>query len=88
METRPLVLAWGALLALSAATALLTLAPQAVPPAAIAGIVLLLAGLKARLILAHYLALSSSSFWMGGFGLAIGLFLLIAFGLYLMASGS
>lgn len=78
--------AWGILLALSLATTVLTLASA---PFAILTAVLLLAlsGLKARMILARYLELHRSAFWMRLFGSMIWLFLLIAFGLYLAGSG-
>jgi nitric oxide reductase NorF protein len=87
MSANSLVRAWGWLLAMSAATTILTLASGSMPRGAFAGAVLLLAGLKARLILTQYLGLSVSRFWRGSFALAIGLFLLAAFALTLAGNG-
>ena len=78
--------AWAVLLALSLATTGLTLVSG--PSASItAGLLLALSGLKARTTLSHYLELRLSAFWMRLFQLVIGLFLLIAFGLYAAGSG-
>jgi len=87
MPARYLVEAWVALLVLSAATAALTtMHPEGAGRAIVAGGVLLLAGLKARVILGRYLGLAGSHFWMNAFGLAIGGFLLLSFALYTFAS--
>lgn len=76
--------AWITLAVLSAATTLLTLLRDSNEArSVIAAAVLLLAGLKARVILTRYLALASSRFWMRTFDLAIGGFLIVAYGLYL-----
>lgn len=78
--------AWGLLLALSLATTILTL--EGVSSGALtAGLLLVLAGLKARTILARFLELERSLFWMKLFDLVIGLFLVIAFVLYAAGSG-
>lgn len=83
-----LVRSWLALLGFSIATTVLTLvdARGAVAIAVAAG-VLVLAGLKARIILAHYLALSKSRFWMGAFDGALAGFLGLAFAIYLIGNG-
>lgn len=88
MHDRALVEAWGWLVALSTATTGLTLidASGAQGMAAAAG-VLLLAGLKARIILARYLKLGPSRFWMSALGGAIGGFLALGFAIYLAGSG-
>ncbi len=86
MPTRDLVHAWLALLLLSYGTVLIA-SNGTHGSAWMAGGVLLLAGLKARVILARYLGLSGSRFWMRVFDLAIGLFLAAAFALYLFGSG-
>ena len=89
MGTHLLVRAWGWLLAMSAATTLVTLAPpSAAPRAVIAGAVLVLAGCKARLILTHYLGLRASRFWRAGFTLTLSIFLLVAFALALAGTGA
>ncbi|HMN37669.1 MAG TPA: hypothetical protein PKD49_08165 [Hyphomicrobium sp.] len=78
--------AWGVLLALSLTTIGLTLVdgPYRIVSG---GLLLVLAGLKARTILARYLELGHSAFWMKLFGLVIWLFLLIAFAVYVIGSG-
>ena len=78
--------AWAILLALSFATTAMTLYDGS-SPSVIAAALLALAGLKARTILARYLELQRSPFWMNAFDLVIGIFLLIAFALYLAAEG-
>lgn len=78
--------AWATLLALSLATTGLTIVN--VPSATLtAGLLLALSGLKARTILARYLELNRSAFWMKLFDAIVWLFLLMAFGLYLVGSG-
>lgn len=84
MPTRGISQAWITLAALSAATTLLTLYRAGNEARSIiAAAVLLLAGLKARVILSRYLGLGTSRFWMRTFDLAIGGFLVVAYGLYL-----
>lgn len=87
MPARDLVHAWMALLLLSLATVLIASAGTA-GSAWMAGGVLALAGLKARVILSRYLGLAVSRFWTRVFDLAIGLFLAAALALYLFGSGS
>jgi hypothetical protein len=48
----------------------------------VAAAVLILAGIKARTILARYLALNTSRFWTRAFDMALGFFLVLAFALY------
>lgn len=78
--------AWGLLIALSLATTGLTLV-NGVGRSLQAGLLLTLAGLKARTILSRYLELRHSAFWTKLFDLVIGLFLLLAFALYMAGSG-
>ena len=87
MRIAHLTAAWLALLALSAATALLTVIDAAHLDRRAATIaVLVLAGLKARVILASYLGLSGTRFWTRVFDSAIGLFLILASAIYLIGS--
>ncbi len=86
MPTRALVQAWLMLLLLSSGTVLIASAGARGSPW-IAGGVLVLAGLKARIILARYLELAGSRFWTRVFDLVIGLFLALAFALYLFGTG-
>ena len=74
---------WGALVALSFLTAALTAGS---PPRVVLVIgVLLLAGLKARLILRHYLELWQSPTWARGCDLVLALLLMAFAGLALAA---
>ena len=86
MPARDLVQAWMTLVVLSFGTVLIA-STGATSSTWFAGSVLVLAGLKARVILARYLGLSGSRFWTRTFDLAIGLFLALAFGLYLFGAG-
>lgn len=88
MPVRDLVEAWVALVVLSFGTVLLATADvsDSVAPFVVAG-VLVLAGLKARVILTRYLGLSGSRFWTRAFDMAIGLFLALAFALHTFGSG-
>jgi len=86
MTSKQMLEAWGLLVALSLATTVLTLIEVSGPiRVAIGGAVLVLAGLKARIILSRYLHLARSRFWTQSFDMAIGLFLLIAFVLFAAA---
>lgn len=88
MPVRDLVHAWVALVVLSLGTALVAtagLSGQAEMFAA-AG-VLVLAGLKARVILARYLGLACTRFWTRVFDFAIGMFLVVSFALYAFGTG-
>lgn len=78
----PLSRAWLALLALSLAGALLTLVP--VPQALIGAGVLILALVKARLILSRYLELGQSPAWMRGIGTVLTGFVLLLLALSLL----
>lgn len=79
--------AWIILLVLSVATTGLTLfdGPSGLVTA---GLVLAIAGLKARIILGQYLELSHSAFWTKLFDLVIGVFLMIAIVLYAAGTGA
>ncbi|MCP5075871.1 MAG: nitric oxide reductase F protein [Rhodobacteraceae bacterium] len=76
---RALLVLW----AISLGTALLTrLAPE-ISPVLVAAL-LVLAGMKARIILNDYLELRSSGFWRRGFNGLVAVFLVLAFGIYLV----
>jgi hypothetical protein len=79
--------AWIILLVLSVATTSLTLVGGQ-SGLVTAGLLLVIAGLKARTILGQYLELSHSAFWTKLFNLVIGLFLIIAFVLYATGTGA
>lgn len=87
MPARDLIEAWVGLIVLSFGTVLIasTEASGRGGTLAAAG-VLVLAGLKARVILARYLGLSGSRFWLRAFDLAVGLFLALSFALYAFGS--
>jgi hypothetical protein len=88
MPVRDLVEAWAALVALSLGTVILATADVSGRGAAVAAAgVLVLAGFKARVILARYLGLGRSLFWTRAFDLAIGLFLALSFALHTIGSG-
>lgn len=85
MVCDPLLRAWVALLGLSLGSTALSLRPWSPELAAPAGsLILALAWLKARVILARYLGLAAAPSWRRGFDLALGLFCLLLLGLYLM----
>ena len=85
MPARDLIEAWAALVALRLGTVLLATRGAPAGPYVALG-VLVLAGFKARVILARYLGIGGSRFWMRTFDLVIGLFLALCFGLYLFGS--
>jgi hypothetical protein len=88
MPARDLVEAWVALAALSLGTVLLATADVSGRGATfVAAGVLVLAGLKARVILTRYLGLAGSRFWTHAFDLAIGLFLALSLALHTFGSG-
>lgn len=88
MPARDLVEAWVALVVLSVGTALLATADTSGRGATVvAAGVLVLAGLKARVILARYLGLAGTRFWTRVFDMVIGLFLALSFALYTFGSG-
>ncbi len=84
MRSDPLTRAWLALIALSGLSALAAAAIGRGYDARIAGgIVLLLALIKARVILSRYLGLADAPSWRRGFNAVLALFMLVALGLYL-----
>ena len=78
----PLTRAWLCLLALSAASALLTILP--LPPSALSVGILILALSKSRIILARYLELAHSPAWLRGFTMVLTGFAVVIFGLSLL----
>lgn len=85
MTRKALYIAWGALIALSLASTVLSLpAIWAHWPVATGVAVLGLAWQKARIILSQYLGLAQAPAWRRGFELALGLLCLLMLGLYLM----
>ena len=84
MFDRNLVSSWLILIALSAATAFVTISAPATSQerTIFSALVLVFAGLKARIILTRYLGLGGSRFWMTGFDGAIGSFLILSFAIY------
>lgn len=85
-ESKRLVITWGMLVVLSLATTILTLLNLSGQAKYAVGFgVLVLAGAKARLILQNYLKLRTSEFWTRAFDLFVGLFLALAFALFLAA---
>lgn len=88
-KSTPAITAWAVLVLLSAITTLLTLIEvSGTWRLAIAAGLLLLAGLKAHVIMTCYLGLGRSRFWTSAFDTAIICFLLIGFGVYLLGSGA
>ncbi|MEI2686990.1 MAG: nitric oxide reductase F protein [Cypionkella sp.] len=84
METR----AWIALLALSAITTTLAVVQPALTGWAIAAsssLLLVLAWLKARVILARYLGLAAAPDWLRGFNLVLALYAILLLALTLAA---
>jgi len=87
MPRDPLLRAWAWLLTLSLGSTAVSLWHWPPGLTAVAGsIVLTLAWLKARVILARYLGLAQAPFWRRGFEIALGLFCLLSLGLYLLAA--
>ena len=86
-SSRRLIHAWLLLLALSVATTLLTFVNAGGSANRLVGAtVLVLAGIKGRVILARYLGLETTRFWTRTFDFALVLFLMIAFGLYMVSA--
>ncbi|WP_226779067.1 cytochrome C oxidase subunit IV family protein [Oceaniglobus trochenteri] len=80
----PLERAWLALILLSgASTVLAELVDSGFDTRITGSIVMLLAFLKARVILSRYLGLAAAPRWRGGFNLCLGLFCIALLGLYL-----
>lgn len=88
MSQRKLWHAWLLLVMLGALTAAMAaggagkLGQQSIAVAAI-----LVAGIKARIILASYLGLAASRFWTRTFDIALGGFIALAIGTYLAGTG-
>lgn len=88
MTRRALYIAWGSLIALSLASTLLSLpAVWTQWPMATGITVLLLAWLKARVILMRYLGLAAAPTWRRGFDFALAVLCLLMLGLYLVPFG-
>lgn len=84
MTARHLLMAWLALVGLSLGSTLLSLPFMARAPAGVLGLgVLLIAGMKARIILTRYLGLADAPFWRRGFDISLALFCTLLLGLYL-----
>lgn len=84
MLANPLSRAWLWLIGLSLGSTAVSLWHW--PPAFTAlagGVILVLAWLKARVILARYLGLCDAPFWRRGFEISLGLFCLLLLALYL-----
>ncbi|MDZ7711339.1 MAG: nitric oxide reductase F protein [Roseovarius sp.] len=84
MLNDPLLRAWAALIGLSLGSTLLALG--VLPPGltVLSGVLILaLAWLKARVILARYLGLADAPFWRRGFEMSLAGFCLLLLGLYL-----
>jgi uncharacterized membrane protein YjjP (DUF1212 family) len=83
----PLNKAWFALVALSGASAVVAeLAIGGLDRRVVGAVVLLLALMKARVILSRYLGLAEAPSWRRGFNLVLTLFCLLLLGLYLIPS--
>lgn len=81
----PLLRAWLALIGLSLGSTLIALWHWPGALAALAGaLILTLAWLKARIILARYLGLAAAPFWRRGFDIALAAFCLLLLALYLV----
>ena len=82
--TDPLRRAWLSLLLLSGLSALVAeLAGRGLDRRLIGAVILLLALIKARVILSRYLGLAAAPGWLRGFTLTIWIFGLLLLGLYL-----
>ncbi|GAA6162933.1 hypothetical protein NBRC116590_06370 [Pelagimonas sp. KU-00592-HH] len=85
MLSDPLNKAWFALFALSGASAVVAeLAIGGLDRRVVGAVVLLLALMKARVILSRYLGLAEAPSWRRGFNLVLTLFCLLLLGLYLI----
>lgn len=83
----PLTRAWIALMLLSfGSTVLAAFTDYGLSVSATGGLILLLALLKARVILSRYLGLWQAPSWNRGFNWVLSLFCLALFGLYLIPS--
>lgn len=85
MHRDPLLRAWAALLVLSLGSTAVSLWHWPSGLLAVAGgLILALAWVKARVILARYLGLAQAPFWRRGFEIALAVFCLGLLGLYLL----
>lgn len=85
MLSDPLNKAWFALVALSGASAVVAeLAIGGLDRRVVGAVILLLALMKARVILSRYLGLAEAPSWRRGFNLVLTLFCLLLLGLYLI----
>lgn len=81
----PLWRSWSLLLAYSLASTAAAFSIELGLIGPLAGFAILtLAYLKARIILADYLALATAPFWLRGFNFVIGLYMLLLLALYLI----
>ena len=84
MKGQRLHIAWGKLMVLTLGSTLLSLPDIWEFTPVVAGIgVLVLAWLKARIVLSRYLGLASAPSWQRGFEISLALFCLLLLGLYL-----
>ena len=85
MKHQKLHIAWGALMAFSLGSTLLS-RPDiwALWPAAAGISALMLAWLKARIVLSRYLGLAAAPSWQRGFEISLAFFCLLLLGLYLL----
>jgi len=85
MPSDPLLRAWAGLMTLSLGSTAVSLWHWPPDMTVVAGgVILTLAWLKARVILARYLGLGQVPFWRLGFEIALGVFCLVLLGLYLL----
>jgi hypothetical protein len=88
MVSDSLIRSWVLLVGLSLGTTVMSLPEFSEPWRRVAAVVvLMLAGLKARIILQRYLALAGSRFWTTTFDVVIAGFLLLAIATYMLAAG-
>ncbi|WP_068116794.1 hypothetical protein [Tropicimonas marinistellae] len=83
MRVCPLTRAWSALLLLSGlSTVIASLVTRGLAPVAVGGAILVLAWLKARVILSRYLGLWKAPGWRAGFNWVLGFYCLLLLALY------
>lgn len=77
--------AWGALIVLSLGSTVLSMIDFPGHWMAVAGaVILILAWIKARIVLARYMGLARAPAWRRGFDICLGLFAALLIGLYLV----
>lgn len=77
--------AWGALIVLSLGSTVLSMIVLPDLWVAVAGVsILVLAWIKARIVLARYMGLARAPAWQRGFDICLGLFAAMLIGLYLV----